>query len=90
MYRVPATHAKAAVSAIVSGLIATGTALITALQGENTGFDTITMSQWITVVVAGLAGLGLTGGATARTTNAPPAPTGAQPQILRGDSVPSG
>jgi hypothetical protein len=72
MYLVPATHAKAAVSAIVSALIAAGSALIAALQGEHAGFDTITASQWVTVAVAFLVGLGVTGGATARVPNAPP------------------
>jgi hypothetical protein len=71
MNLVPATHAKAIVSALVGALIAAGSALITALQGEHTGFGTITASQWVTVVVAFLIGLGITGGATARVANAP-------------------
>ena len=72
MLHVPPTHAKAVVSAVVSALIAALSALLTALQGEHTGFGTITPSQWVTVVLAGLVGLGVTGGATARTPNATP------------------
>jgi hypothetical protein len=75
MLGVPATHTKAVVSALVSGLIAFFSSLATALQGEHVGFDTITAGQWITAVLAGLVGLGLTGAATNRATNAPaPAP----------------
>ena len=65
MFRVPPTHAKAAVSAVVSALIAGLSPLLTALQGEHSGFDTVTVSQWITVAIAFLLGLGLTGHATA-------------------------
>ncbi len=74
MFGFPPTHAKAVVSALVGGAIAALSALLTALQGENTGFDTITASQWVTVALAGLLGLGVTGGVTARTPNAPPSP----------------
>ena len=72
MFRVPPTHAKAAVSAVVSALIAGLSSLLTALQGEHSGFDTVTVSQWITVAIAFLLGLGLTGHATALVPNAPP------------------
>ena len=72
MFGIPATHTKAVVSALVGGAIAALSALLTALQGEHTGFGTITASQWVTVALAGLVGLGVTGGATARATNAPP------------------
>ena len=65
-------NAKAIVSALVSGIIAFLSSLLTALQGENTGFDTITAGQWVTSVLAFFVGLGLTGGAAYRTTNAPP------------------
>jgi hypothetical protein len=85
----PATHAKAVVSAIVGGLIAGLSALLTALQGEHSGFGTVTASQWITVVVAFLVGLGLTGGATAKTSNAPPA-AAAQPAPATDQSTPAG
>jgi len=71
MLGVPATHAKAGVSALVSGLIAFLSSLLTALQGEHAGFSTITAGQWVTAVLAGLVGSGLAGVATARTTNAP-------------------
>lgn len=74
MLGVPPTHAKAVVSALVGGLIAALSALLTALQGEHTGFSTITASQWVTIAIAGLVGLGVTGGATARVTNAAPNP----------------
>jgi hypothetical protein len=77
MLGIPPTHAKAGVSALVSGFIAALSALLTALQGEHTGFGTITASQWVTVAIAGLVGLGVTGGATARTRNAPPSPDSA-------------
>ena len=63
------THQKATVSAIVSGLIAFLSALLTALQGEHIGFNTITASQWVTCALAFLLGLGLTGGATYQVSN---------------------
>lgn len=87
MYLVPATHAKAAVSAIVGALIAAGSALITALQGEHTGFDTVTASQWVTVALAFLVGLGVTGGATARVANAPAPGAQAAPDAPVGANV---
>ena len=75
-------NAKAVVSALVIGVIAVLSALLTALQGEHTGFDSITAGQWVTAVLAFFVGLGVTGGATYRTTNAPaPAPSGAAPRM---------
>jgi hypothetical protein len=69
-------NAKAIVSALVSGIIAFLSSLLTAFQGENSGFDTITAGQWVTAVLAFFVGLGLTGGATYRTSNgAPSTPT---------------
>jgi hypothetical protein len=62
---------KAVVSALVSGVIAFLTSLLTAFQGENSGFDTITDGQWVTAVLAFFVGLGVTGGAVYRTPNAP-------------------
>lgn len=64
-------NAKAIVSALVSGIIAFLTSLLTAFQGENSGFDTITDGQWVTAVLAFFVGLGVTGGAAYRTPNAP-------------------
>ncbi len=64
-------YAKAIVSAVVSGIIAFLSSLLTALQGENTGFDTITDGQWVTAVLAFFVGLGVAGGAAYQTTNAP-------------------
>ncbi|CAL9514275.1 hypothetical protein [Streptomyces sp. Tu 3180] len=67
------SHAKAVVSALVSGLVACLSSLVTALQGEQSGFDTITDGQWVTAVLAFLVGLGITGPVTSRTPNRPPA-----------------
>jgi hypothetical protein len=64
-------HAKAIVSAIVSGIIAFLSSLITALQGEHTGFETITASQWLTAALAFFVGLGVTGGITNQVPNRP-------------------
>ena len=55
-------HLKAIVSALVSGAIAFLSALLTALQGEHTGFETITDGQWVTAALAFLIGLGINGG----------------------------
>jgi hypothetical protein len=89
MLGVPATHTKAAVSAIVSGLIAFLSALTTALQGEHTGFATITAGQWVTAALAGLIGSGLTGAATQRATNAPAAPSAPATPAPPVSSIPS-
>ncbi|WP_214401795.1 hypothetical protein [Pseudonocardia lacus] len=66
-------HLKAIVAALVSGLIAFLSSLLTALQGEHTGFDTVTAGQWVTAVLAFLVGLGVSGGATHRVGNRTPA-----------------
>ncbi|MGW0880341.1 hypothetical protein [Streptomyces sp. NPDC002671] len=65
------THAKAVVSALVSGFIAFLSSLITALQGGSTGIETITDGQWLTACLAFFVGLGLTHGVTAATPNKP-------------------
>ena len=57
-------YLKAVVSALVSGVISFLSALLTALQGEHTGFGTITAGQWVTAALAFFLGLGLAGGAT--------------------------
>ena len=57
-------HLKAIVSALVSGAIAFLTALLTALQGEHSGFETITDGQWVTAALAFLVALGINGGVT--------------------------
>lgn len=70
-------HLKAIVSALVSGAIAFLSSLLTALQGENTGFETITDGQWVTAALACLVALGINGGVTHRVSNRPaPAPAG--------------
>ena len=68
-------HLKAIVSALVSGAIAFLSALLTALQGEHTGFETITDGQWVTAALAFLVALGINGGVTYRV--AQPTGTGA-------------
>ena len=67
-------HLKAIVSALVSGAIAFLSALLTALQGEHTGFETITDGQWDTAWLAFLVALGLNGGVTYRVSNRPVTP----------------
>jgi hypothetical protein len=70
-------HLKAIVSALVSGAIAFLTALLTALQGEHSGFETITDGQWVTAALAFLVALGINGGVTYQVRNRPaPAPAG--------------
>jgi len=69
-------HLKAIVSALVSGAIAFMSSLLTALQGEHTGFETITDGQWVTAWLAFLVALGINGGITHRVSNrlaSPPA-----------------
>ena len=69
-------HLKAIVSALVSGAIAFLSSLLTALQGEHTGFDTITDGQWVTAVLAFLVALGINGGVTDRVPNRQSSPAG--------------
>lgn len=68
----PRTYLKAIVSALVSGVIAFLSSLITSLQGPtqaSSGFDSITASQWLTAVLAFFLALGVAGGATYRVAN---------------------
>jgi hypothetical protein len=70
-------YLKPIVSALVSGTIAFLSALLTALQGEHTGFDTITAGQWVTAALAFFVGLGINGGVTYQVRNRPtPPPAG--------------
>jgi hypothetical protein len=62
-------YLKAIVSALVSGTIAFLSSLLTALQGEHTGFGTITDGQWVTAVLALLVAVGLNGGITHQVRN---------------------
>ncbi|MEV6846481.1 hypothetical protein [Actinoplanes sp. NPDC051411] len=55
---------KAWAAGIISGLIAFLTSLSTAFQGQDSGFETITMGQWITALIAFLVAFGGTGGLT--------------------------
>lgn len=71
-------YLKAIVAALVSGTIAFLSSLLTALQGEHTGFSTITDGQWVTAALAFLVGLGISGGVTAQVRNRP-APSPADP-----------
>jgi hypothetical protein len=71
-------HLKAIVSALVSGAIAFLSALLTALQGEHSGFETITDGQWVTAALACLVALGINGGVTHQVRNRP-VPTPADP-----------
>ncbi|MFI9580301.1 hypothetical protein ACIHCQ_00240 [Streptomyces sp. NPDC052236] len=64
-------HAKAIAAAIVSAVIAFLSSLVTALQGEHTGFETITDGQWMTAALAFFVGLGVAGGVTNKVTNRP-------------------
>jgi len=63
---------KAWVSGFISGIIAFLTSLLTAFQGPTTGLDTITMSQWITAVLAFVVAFGGTGTITYKTPNSAP------------------
>ena len=69
---------KAWASAIVSGIIAFLTSLLTAFQGQEVGFESITMSQWITAVLAFVVAFAGTGGLTYRVANNTPAETPAK------------
>jgi hypothetical protein len=64
-------YLKAIVAALVSGTIAFLSSLLTALQGEHSGFDTITAGQWVTAVLAFFIGLGVSGGVTRQVRNRP-------------------
>ena len=64
-------YLKAVWSAFVSGVIAFLSALLTALQGEHTGFSTITAGQWITAVLAFFIAVAGTGTVTYQVRNRP-------------------
>lgn len=90
---------KAWSSAVISGIIAFLTALLTAFQGENVGFDSITPSQWITAIIAFFVAFGGTGGVTFRVSNSgavaasadePPDSQGAEPPAAVGAEPPDG
>ena len=57
-------YLKAVASALVSGAISFLSSLLTALQGEHSGFSTITAGQWVTAALAFFLGLGIAGGVT--------------------------
>ena len=63
------THLKAIWSAFASGVIAFLSSLLTALQGENSGFGTITDGQWVTAFLAFFVALVGTGAVTNRVSN---------------------
>ena len=67
------TYLKAVWSAFVSGVIAFLSALLTALQGEHTGFDTITAGQWVTAILAFFIAVAGTGTVTYQVRNRPQA-----------------
>lgn len=71
-----AENRKAIWSAVASGIIAFLSSLVTAWQGENEGFDTITTGQWNTAVVALLMAVTGAGGVTYQVRNRPPTPSG--------------
>ncbi|HEY7173397.1 MAG TPA: hypothetical protein VH442_00640, partial [Micromonosporaceae bacterium] len=62
-----------------SGIIAFLSALLTALQGEHTGFDTVTAGQWITAVLAFFVAVGGTGAVTHQVRNRPASESAATP-----------
>jgi hypothetical protein len=66
------THLKAIWSAFASGIIAFLSSLLTALQGENSGFGTITDGQWVTAFLAFFVALVGTGAVTNRVSNREP------------------
>ncbi|MBL7257496.1 hypothetical protein [Paractinoplanes lichenicola] len=60
---------KAIFSAVTSGLIALLSSLLTALQGEHTGFETITDGQWVTAALAFIVAVAGTGTVTYQVKN---------------------
>ena len=64
-------YVKAIWSAVASGIIAFLSSLLTALQGEHTGFDTITAGQWVTAVLAFVVAVAGTGTVTYQVKNRP-------------------
>jgi hypothetical protein len=65
------TAAKAWVAALYSAVLAFLSALVTALGGAETGFDSITAGQWLTAVVSALVALGGAAGLTYYVPNKP-------------------
>jgi hypothetical protein len=65
------SYRKAVWSAVASGLIAFLSSLLTALQGEHTGFDTITAGQWVTAFLALVVAAAGTGTVTFQVPNKP-------------------
>jgi hypothetical protein len=64
-------YLKAVWAAAISGVIAFLSSLLTALQGEHSGFDTVTAGQWITAVLAFFVAVGGTGAVTHQVRNRP-------------------
>ena len=62
---------KAVFAGVFSALFAFLSSISTALQGENSGWSSITAGQWVTSAVAALAALGATGGVTYAVRNKP-------------------
>lgn len=65
------TRLKAIWAALSSAVIAFLTSLITAVQGEHAGFNTVTASQWLTAVLAFFVAVAGTGTVTYRVRNRP-------------------
>ena len=63
---------KASVSAMVSGVIAFLSSLLTAVQGGSVGWSTITPGQWLTAVLAFVVAFAGTGGLTYAVPNTVP------------------
>lgn len=62
---------KAVGAGILSGLIAFGGSLVTALQGPTSTFGSMTDGQWVSAVLAALVAIGATGGVTYAVRNPP-------------------
>jgi hypothetical protein len=62
---------KAVWAGILSGLFAFLNSISSALQGEHSGWGTITAGQWVTAAVGTLAAFGATGGVTYAVRNRP-------------------
>ena len=62
---------KAIWAGILSGLIAFGSSLLTALQGPNMDIGSVTDGQWVAAAVAALIAIGATGGVTYAVRNPP-------------------
>ena len=55
----------------MSGLIAFGSSLVTARQGPNATFGSVTDGQWVAAVVSALVAIGATGGVAYAVRNPP-------------------